>query len=140
MMLDRMFFNEEQQSLIMLRQGLEEGPSPEMLQLPPQQHQQLQHSSDVPSCSTDQLPEDYDEWACIQRELGCLPTVTTAEDLKPQPAVSVASHSSSFGVKSTSASSTLQAAVTTVSHSTPVTTSGSTVRDIVVVFNGNIRK
>ncbi|KAF5285769.1 hypothetical protein FQR65_LT13048 [Abscondita terminalis] len=55
MMLDRMFLAEEQQSLMRLRHEIEECPA-EIAQ--PAQSEQTQ--------------EEYDEWACIQRELGCL--------------------------------------------------------------------
>lgn len=103
MMLDRLFLAEEQQSLMKLRQDYENQllniplANPEHQQMNAQQHQmhhpqhhqlQQQHASTsqnssssssmpshmlVPSSSNEPPPEDYDEWACIQRELGCLP-------------------------------------------------------------------
>lgn len=76
-MLDRMFLAEEQQSLIKLRQDYEnellnlpltvaepQPPNPPMSEAGQTMGQPL--GSEPP-------PEDYDEWACIQRELGCLP-------------------------------------------------------------------
>nr|XP_008195015.1 PREDICTED: glioma tumor suppressor candidate region gene 1 protein [Tribolium castaneum] len=60
MMLDRMFLSEERQSLLRLRQEAEEAA--QIIDLPV-----------LPEPSPPQPPEDYDEWACIQRELGCLP-------------------------------------------------------------------
>ncbi|XP_044260840.1 putative uncharacterized protein DDB_G0271606 [Tribolium madens] len=62
MMLDRMFLSEERQSLMRLRQEAEEAA--QILDLPVLAE---------PSSSPHQTAEDYDEWACIQRELGCLP-------------------------------------------------------------------
>lgn len=56
MMLDRMFLAEEQQSLMRLRHEIEECPA-EITPAPVQ---------------SEQTQEEYDEWACIQRELGCL--------------------------------------------------------------------
>lgn len=72
MMLDRMFLSEERQSLIRLRQEAEET---HLLELHPPSA-----SSMAPPTATDSGPpsEDYDEWACIQRELGCL-SATGAE-------------------------------------------------------------
>lgn len=121
MMLDRIFVNEEQQSLIMLRQDLEEGRTPEILQsLHPQPVKSQHHhqSGDGASCSADQSAEEYDEWACIQRELGCLPPTTT-EGLKMQHPVIVP--------KSSAGISTSQVVVTTAVHSTPITTTSSMV-------------
>lgn len=73
MMLDRMFLAEEQQSLIRLRQELEEGPPPDLV---------AQLAAQGTTSVQDQPQEEYDEWACIQRELGCLQSNTT-EDSKP---------------------------------------------------------
>lgn len=89
MMLDRLFLAEEQQSLIKLRQDYEnqllniplpnadppQGASNQHMQHPQQQPSTSQSTSAqmaVPASSSTE-PEDYDEWACIQRELGCLP-------------------------------------------------------------------
>lgn len=120
MMLDRIFVNEEQQSLIMLRQDLEEGRTPEILQsLHPQSVKSQHQSGDGASCSADQPGEEYDEWACIQRELGCLPPSTATEGLKTQHPVVVP--------KSSAGISTSQVVVTTAVHSTPVTTTSSMV-------------
>lgn len=69
-----MFLSEEQQSLIKLRQEIDE------LQAMQQQQQEMQPEMNA---------EDYDEWACIQRELGCLPDGTSAVDTSI-PTVSVA--------------------------------------------------
>lgn len=95
MMLDRLFLAEEQHSLEKLRHDYEnqilnipvsnsEPHTPQQIQL--SQHQQIQHqpstsrnmpssatSSQLTSHSSEPPLEDYDEWACIQRELGCLP-------------------------------------------------------------------
>ncbi|GJQ75409.1 hypothetical protein Trydic_g23579 [Trypoxylus dichotomus] len=88
MMLDRLFLAEEQQSLIRLRQDVQEAQVLEMTPpLPPTAQQvvspdQQQHSYPSQSNSSNsatstpqsqQTPDDYDEWACIQKELGCLP-------------------------------------------------------------------
>lgn len=64
-MLDRMFLAEEQQSIVRLRQDLDETP-PVRFSPPP-----------APPCATQPAAaqhdqDEYDEWACIQRELGCL--------------------------------------------------------------------
>lgn len=99
-MLDRLFLAEEQQSLMKLRQDYEnqllniplpnelpQGSSSQMqkLQQQIQQHASTsQNASSTPSqvvgnsaSGTEPPPEDYDEWACIQRELGCLPQSET---------------------------------------------------------------
>ncbi|XP_050300396.1 polyhomeotic-proximal chromatin protein-like isoform X2 [Anthonomus grandis grandis] len=88
MMLDRMFLADEQQSLIRLRQDYETElhnlttPTQASETLPGRGHydseQDKRHGmqngpmnrepGDPPTNS-----EEYDEWACIQRELGCLP-------------------------------------------------------------------
>ncbi|XP_060534390.1 uncharacterized protein LOC132706830 isoform X2 [Cylas formicarius] len=82
MMLDRMFLADEQQSLIKLRQDYENDLV--SLQVADHQSLQAQHSGD-PNQST----EEYDEWACIQRELGCLPD---RDDPKQPSAPSTAQH------------------------------------------------
>lgn len=69
-MLDRMFVGEEQQSLMRLRQELEE--SPPVTHLPSTHHHQ-------PQASSVSQTEEYDEWACIQRELGCLQATSADE-------------------------------------------------------------
>lgn len=114
MMLDRMFLAEEQQSLIKLRQELEESsnkavevtqqtatnqvdarqtrtpsPSSGSLQMAPPQtvqvtqpQKQIGRTPSTPSSLSSQVEhpsEEYDEWACIQRELGCL----TSDESKP---------------------------------------------------------
>lgn len=62
-MLDRMFYAEEQQSMMRLRQDMEEGSS----------HYSMDSDMHDSSNPLGQSPqEEYDEWACIQRELGCL--------------------------------------------------------------------
>lgn len=83
MMLDRIFLAEEQQSLIKLRQDYENQilniplSNPDPQPLPDSQTYPRPITSQptpvVPSVSTEPPPEDYDEWTCIQRELGCLP-------------------------------------------------------------------
>lgn len=88
-MLDRMFLAEEQQSLLRLRQDLEELPplqfSPPPVPPPqPPTATPVSTSQTPSSCSgasqPDCLgPEEYDEWACIQRELGCLSTAAPEE-------------------------------------------------------------
>lgn len=94
-MLDRMFLAEEQQSLIKLRQELEETPNllePTISQTQSESlvHKptatQMQSTATIPSAPTstqshsvELTSEEYDEWACIQRELGCLPP----DDFKP---------------------------------------------------------
>lgn len=98
-MLDRLFLAEEQQSLMKLRQDYENQllnipiANPEPYQMSSTQQHQMHHSQHQQHASTSQgsssstatqmlvsasssnevPPEDYDEWACIQRELGCLP-------------------------------------------------------------------
>lgn len=78
MMLDRMFLSDEQQSLIKLRQDYET----ELLNIAAeslQSHQNVHAGSSNAdqnlqgSHSDSAGEEEYDEWACIQRELGCLP-------------------------------------------------------------------
>ncbi|KAG5879758.1 hypothetical protein JTB14_027044 [Gonioctena quinquepunctata] len=77
MMLDRLFLSEEQQSLMKLRQDYEN----EILSIPTSTTDPLppiidsSSSQSMPNIprSSEPAPEDYDEWACIQRELGCLP-------------------------------------------------------------------
>jgi hypothetical protein len=82
MMLDRMYLTEERQSLMRLRQEADEA-----VQMVEMQQQQPPPSAGPPSSAhpseppTPQCGEDYDEWACIQRELGCLPP---AEDAGPR--------------------------------------------------------
>ncbi|XP_057653985.1 alpha-protein kinase 1-like [Diorhabda carinulata] len=94
MMLDRMFLTDEQQSLMKLRQDYEnellnipsnsEQEMPQSLPPPPPQpppppSQSTTHTSlststqNAAVSSSEPSSEDYDEWACIQRELGCLP-------------------------------------------------------------------
>lgn len=92
-----MFLAEEQQSLLRLRQECEtqslENLLPELVPNQQQIHnnpqytstQQDQQQTSTPSMNVNSLQgsnsnyqdsqsEDYDEWACIQRELGCLPS------------------------------------------------------------------
>lgn len=101
-MLDRMFLAEEQQSLLRLRQELNEASSAPM-EPPPStvvsSHQQqqvsqipphLQQSSELPS-------EEYDEWACIQRELACLPP---SDDQRPSSSAHKRSASSDSRLES----------------------------------------
>lgn len=105
MMLDRLFLAEEQQSLIKLRQDYEnqllniplpnaeppQGASNQQIQHPQQQPSTSQNtsaSSSIPAqtaapASSSTEPEDYDEWACIQRELGCLPQSDSNASNKP---------------------------------------------------------
>lgn len=87
-MLDRMFLNDEQQSLMKLRQDYEnellniplaepELPPPP-LPPPPHTHTMTSNSNNMNpnSNNANAIPteqEDYDEWACIQRELAGLP-------------------------------------------------------------------
>lgn len=92
-MLDRLFLAEEQQSLIKLRQDYEN----QLLNIPiqnsgPSQDQQATSSHMSSSSIQGHAPnsnepssEDYDEWACIQRELGCLPQsdTHTSNNIKP---------------------------------------------------------
>lgn len=73
-MLDRMFLAEEQHSLMKLRQELEE---PSASTDPTNQVQMDPGAEQGPHPS-----EEYDEWACIQRELGCL----SAEDSRQMSA------------------------------------------------------
>lgn len=86
MMLDRLFLAEEQQSLIRLRQDVQEAQVLEMThpphstsaQVSPEQQNSYPSQSNNSNSSTStpqsqQPPDDYDEWACIQKELGCLP-------------------------------------------------------------------
>ncbi|RZC39927.1 hypothetical protein BDFB_013723, partial [Asbolus verrucosus] len=68
MMLDRMYLTEERQSLLRLRQEVEE--TSQLVELPPPA---------APEPPADPPAEDYDEWACIQRELGCLPAAHHGE-------------------------------------------------------------
>ncbi|KRT84998.1 hypothetical protein AMK59_2128 [Oryctes borbonicus] len=99
MMLDRLFLAEEQQSLIRLRQDVQEAhvlemtpslpPTPHQV-VSPEQHQQHSYPSQSNSSNSatstpqsQQAPDDYDEWACIQKELGCLPQ-TTEDSKSPQ--------------------------------------------------------
>lgn len=99
MMLDRLFLAEEQQSLMKLRQDYENQllnipiSNPEssrgsctqqqihnsQIQQQPSTSQNMSSStsSQIVSGSAEPSPEDYDEWACIQRELGCLPQSDT---------------------------------------------------------------
>lgn len=83
MMLDRMFLADEQQSLLRLRQNYEA----ELLNLAPepptvpsvsaqqgaQDRLQSGQQQNAQVHEQDSAGEEYDEWACIQRELGCLP-------------------------------------------------------------------
>lgn len=104
MMLDRMFLAEEQQSLLRLRQEVEEQPPPVAVQFasppPPSQQQQQQRKCPTPSPSTSHhQQEEYDEWACIQREIGSLSTASdaqqqsTSEDNRQPPKRSASSDS-----------------------------------------------
>lgn len=72
-----MFLSEERQSLMRLRQEVDET---HLLELHPPSG-----SSTVPPQATDSGPpsEDYDEWACIQRELGCLSATGTSSGGEP---------------------------------------------------------
>ncbi|XP_072381618.1 uncharacterized protein [Diabrotica undecimpunctata] len=99
MMLDRMFLTDEQQSLLKLREEYENEvlhqvseqelpypPQPPPPQPPPtnQSHSQSIPATSTPTQNVNPSPgeptaEDYDEWACIQRELGCLPQQNEAK-------------------------------------------------------------
>ncbi|KAK5638151.1 hypothetical protein RI129_012446 [Pyrocoelia pectoralis] len=83
MMLDRMFLAEEQQSLMRLRHELQECPSVEMAP---------SVSSQAASSSTEHGQEEYDEWACIQRELGCLQPASI-EEMRQQQQQRIANQS-----------------------------------------------
>ncbi|KAJ3650747.1 hypothetical protein Zmor_016827 [Zophobas morio] len=72
-MLDRMYLSEERQSMMRLRQEAEEAAQVMELQPPAPPA-----AAEAPPPGQ---PEDYDEWACIQRELGCLPQ----QDEAPPP-------------------------------------------------------
>uniref|UniRef100_A0AAR5Q4C1 GLTSCR protein conserved domain-containing protein n=2 Tax=Dendroctonus ponderosae TaxID=77166 RepID=A0AAR5Q4C1_DENPD len=96
MMLDRMFLADEQQSLIKLRQDYEAEylslvaePTPNAAaqdkEATGQQHSQ---QNETESCN-----EEYDEWACIQRELGCL------SDLNHHPQHPSNNHHHSMGAQ-----------------------------------------
>lgn len=74
MMLDRMFLAEEQQSLMRLRHDLQDCPPVDIAP---------SASSQSTNPSAEQAQEEYDEWACIQRELGCLQP-TSAEEMRQQ--------------------------------------------------------
>lgn len=104
-MLDRMFLAEEQQSLLRLRQELQESPTQSLSSTPPPvppslpstqsitQFTQQSHQTVTQKCGS-VVPvatsiaahheEEYDEWACIQRELGCL-TATAPQQPPPPP-------------------------------------------------------
>lgn len=80
-----MYLTEERQSLMRLRQEAEEAaqladlqPSPAPPPAPP---------PNPSSSSPHQSGEDYDEWACIQRELGCIP-----HEESPQPPLPSSRH------------------------------------------------
>ena len=89
MMLDRLFLSDEQQSLMRLRQESQDSQQaldivqPSQSQLPVVSS--VQQSITRQSVEADQQ-EEYDEWACIQKELGCLPvsqSVPTEESPLP---------------------------------------------------------
>ncbi|XP_076256332.1 uncharacterized protein LOC143193813 isoform X2 [Rhynchophorus ferrugineus] len=94
MMLDRMFLADEQQSLIRLRQDRET----ELLNMATESvhaaqggvHGQFASQQEKAHCNSESnvqvnhvestAEEEYDEWACIQRELGCLPEKNESMD------------------------------------------------------------
>lgn len=106
MMLDRMFLAEEQQSLLRLRQELNEAssapiepPSSTMVSSHQQQQQQQQVSQVATHLqqSGESVSEEYDEWACIQRELACLPP---SDDQRPSSSAHKRSASSDSRLES----------------------------------------
>lgn len=114
MMLDRMFLAEEQQSLLRLRQDLEELPPLQFSPPPVPPHPPTEppptssHPSTPcpPSSQQDCLgQEEYDEWACIQRELGCLQTAAPED---PPPKVNNAAHAVQPPKRSASSDSRLE--------------------------------
>lgn len=95
MMMDRMFNNDEEQSLLMLRQ---EQQHAEYLDLnasfeadpPPVIYQRTNPHNNSQEIAKSSQGEDYDEWACIQRELGCLPNDSESSDVREPNAKSYA--------------------------------------------------